>query len=224
MKLDPRFVRQGFADELKRMAQKETGIDFFVEENKMQHRKFLIQLGQAYRAYDPDFWVKKLLASLRPGVYPVVTDCRFKNEAKALKAAGFLIIRLDPGEDVIQARGGKLLDDPSETDLDDYLDFDGTIDTGVNSPTAVAAKVMSAFGPLAREELYGQTYRPGDRVRIIGGLYTKERLTGTILEIKKNQAGMKNGPTDPMAVIRLDSAFGGRLQYEMRPNQLELMK
>ena len=55
-----------------------------------------IMIGSAGRAIDPDVWVKKLLDKVQECSYYdiVVDDVRFLNEAKALRSAGFKIIRL----------------------------------------------------------------------------------------------------------------------------------
>jgi hypothetical protein len=223
-KLHPRFSRCGFADELKRVAARLIGKPddyYFYEENKIRDRQYLINLGQTMRSYDKDFWVNKVLAQLKPGRFFVITDVRFLNEAEALKKAGFLLVRLNPSNETILERGGKLIDDPSETELDNYDAFDGYIDTGIMTPEATAKKIALAFGELPKQELYGQPFRPGDRVRVLGGIYAKGQPEGTVVEVCKNKIRMASGPTLPVIVVRLDAPQAGRVTYELRPNLVE---
>jgi|ERR1051326_8155979 len=223
-KIDPRYKRIGFADELKKLAAGIVGKPedyYFHEDNKVRDRKYLIDLGLTMRRYDADFWVKKVLAKLRPGTFFVVTDVRFINEAEALKKAGFLLVRLSPSNDTILSRGGEILDNESETELDDYDGFDGFIDTGILTPEATARKIATAFGELPKEELYGQPFRPGDRVRVLGGIYAKGQPEGTVTDVYRNQYHMVSGAEMPVVAVRLDNAHAGRVTYELRPNLIE---
>lgn len=71
--------------------------------------------------FGEDFWVERAFASLRPGAAYVFADCRFPNEAKAIRAAGGQVWRVErPGV-------GPITDHPSETSLDDW-DFDLVLD------------------------------------------------------------------------------------------------
>lgn len=55
------------------------------------------------RALDQEVWIRYLLEHLPPG--PVaVDDVRFRNECEALRAAGFLLVRLTAPPDVLVAR------------------------------------------------------------------------------------------------------------------------
>lgn len=91
-------------------------------------RVFLQHLGVAVREYvDPDAWVNAALRQVKPGGRYAITDCRFPNEAAAVKAAGGYVVRVErPGTGPVNAHA-------SETALDDF-DFDailrntGTID------------------------------------------------------------------------------------------------
>ena len=66
-------------------------------------RKLLQELGQGMRAIDADVWVKRLMqrAEKLKRHNIVVTDLRQPNEFKALREAGFFIIRI---ESSIEAR------------------------------------------------------------------------------------------------------------------------
>lgn len=116
-----------FADLLKEVAQTMLNMpfeDFNLQEVKQQYlewlgmtvREFLQKLGTAVRnEIDPDFWVKALFNAYVKNI--IIADVRFPNEAKAVKDAGGLLIRINrPG-----AGAGNHI---SETALDDYKDFD----------------------------------------------------------------------------------------------------
>ncbi|MEU8619948.1 hypothetical protein [Streptomyces sp. NPDC048623] len=86
-------------------------------------RRTLQRLGQAVRDQDERHWLRAALAKVdvaeRWNLPVVVTDCRYENEAEALRARGFLLVRIErpgqhgpAGEDQRQHR--------SETELDDF--------------------------------------------------------------------------------------------------------
>ena len=147
------FNRFAFAAELKIAAAEMINEDenhFFDEANKIRHRKFLIALGGAGRAYDPLYWVNKTLHGIQcmfdiegDDWVPVITDLRFSNEARALREAGFLLVRVNCPDEVRLNRGGIVLDDPSETDLDSWPDWDLVLDSSTASPTELAAIVRN---------------------------------------------------------------------------------
>jgi phosphomevalonate kinase len=90
-------------------------------------RALMIAHGQARRAIDPDYWVKKVIGRLaQPTVYGsglvVIDDLRFWNEADKLKfhrAVLVRVTRMDP-----PAFEAGVDDDPSETDLDEWGAWD----------------------------------------------------------------------------------------------------
>lgn len=61
-------------------------------------RRVLQHLGQAVRDADPDFWVDRLMRKVHAAAgwhLPiVVTDVRYPNEADALRAEGFMLVRI----------------------------------------------------------------------------------------------------------------------------------
>jgi hypothetical protein len=67
-----------------------------------------------------NIWVDTALRNLDPVGKYVITDCRFPNEADAIRSRGGIVLRI--------ARTGvtKANDHPSETSLDNY-DFDGVL-------------------------------------------------------------------------------------------------
>lgn len=74
-------------------------------------RQLMINFGRLYRAIDADYWVKKALRS--PYADIVIDDVRYPNEISILERMGARIIR-------VERPGIELLDDPSETLLDNY--------------------------------------------------------------------------------------------------------
>ncbi|MEV7582223.1 hypothetical protein [Streptomyces erythrochromogenes] len=83
-------------------------------------RRTLQRLGEAVREHDPDYWLRLALDKIRTadrwGLPVVVTDCRYPNEAAALRSAGALLVRVDrPSLD--QHRGAEHI---SETALAGY--------------------------------------------------------------------------------------------------------
>ena len=73
------------------------------------------------RAQDENYWVTQTLAvaSKEPGLW-VISDCRFPNEAAAIRAAGGVLVRIDRPDGPIPSNP----DHPSETGLDDWPSWD----------------------------------------------------------------------------------------------------
>lgn len=61
-------------------------------------RRFLQQLGASARELDPDYWLNIALRSIDAAdtwnMPIVVTDCRYPNEAEALRKRGFLMVEI----------------------------------------------------------------------------------------------------------------------------------
>jgi hypothetical protein len=88
-------------------------------------REFLQKLGQGVRDLDPGFWIRQAVARIESTPGPVVvTDCRYLNEATALKRIGFRIIRVQR-----PPHGGELTGPQhvSETELDHFI-YDAFLD------------------------------------------------------------------------------------------------
>ncbi|MGW1836310.1 deoxynucleotide monophosphate kinase family protein [Streptomyces sp. NPDC002067] len=86
-------------------------------------RRTLQRLGQSVRDQDERHWLRAALAKLdvanRWGLPVVVTDCRYENEAEALRARGALLVRVErPGDH--GPNGAEQRGHPSETELDDF--------------------------------------------------------------------------------------------------------
>lgn len=93
-------------------------------------REFLIHLGSFARFHDSDYWVKESGIDNAVGRI-VIDDVRFPNEVDYLKKLGAKLIRLKRYEKLNIY--GKGLDDPSETSLNDYKDFDYIVEDCVNT-------------------------------------------------------------------------------------------
>ena len=105
-----------------------------IENNKIQYRQGLIDLGNWGRAQSPDYWIQKIIE--QEGEI-VVTDVRIKHEYEMFKSAGALTIRVEADRDVRKKRGGTLIgeDDVTEIDLDNIQDWDFVIDNNKDYET-----------------------------------------------------------------------------------------
>lgn len=128
------FKKISFADKLKEYSKvlvPFTEVDFSVSGKEKPYfptgetpRDFLIKLGQFMRFYDPLFWVKAANIDKAKGAI-VIDDVRFLNEVNYIKDRGGQIIRIERYKKDNPYIGE--LDDPSETELDNYKDFDFTV-------------------------------------------------------------------------------------------------
>jgi len=88
------LISTGFSRKLKEVAK-----DLFPEhfKNNKKPRELLQRLGIALREIDSNVWVNSLLRSLNNPIYEncTVDDCRFLNEADALRNAGFIIVKIE---------------------------------------------------------------------------------------------------------------------------------
>lgn len=143
--LDPTFEIRKFSQKVKQFASLLTGVPEFMFEDQtfkntalgrqwwtindegdepMTVRDMLQKLGtDAIRdGLHPNAWVNALMAEYRWQNW-VVTDCRFPNEAKAVKDNGGVVIRIErPGVGPVNSH-------PSETALDNW-NFDYKIMNG----------------------------------------------------------------------------------------------
>ena len=117
------FVNLSFATYLK-----EDVVAMGFDPEDVYHRKppwmraLLQSYGQARRAQDPDYWLKKLEASVamcKPTTIFIVDDVRFPNEATYIEQMGTLIRLERDGYNNVDT-------DLSETALDDWP-FDHTV-------------------------------------------------------------------------------------------------
>lgn len=137
------FQRKAFADSLKAVTALiagepshlyfgETSKEEFCDTLGMTRREALQKVGVGMRqAIGPDVWVKRLLQGwVDTGLAPtVISDCRFENEAQAIRDLGGIIIQIvRPGAGL----SGNAASHVSENGIDDELiDFvvnnDGTL-------------------------------------------------------------------------------------------------
>ena len=105
-----------------------------IEQNKVQYRQGLIDLGNWGRSQSPDYWLEKIIA--QEGNI-VVTDVRIKHEYKVFRKAGAISIRVEADRALRESRGGKLVgeNDVTEIDLDDIQDWDFLIDNNKDYET-----------------------------------------------------------------------------------------
>lgn len=134
-----RYAHLKFAANLKLMASVLTGGDLedqysddgkekMVDELGMSNGTLQQVLGTILREkLHPDIWIFPVLKFARdnPDTVCVISDCRFQNEAKLIKEAGGVIIRLNRKNRNIGTRDPNHI---SETDLDTYQNFDLVID------------------------------------------------------------------------------------------------
>ena len=109
------------------------GIDTSAPNWKIKHREQLQALGHGMRRFSPDCWVD-ILSKTIDGIEPrlnlvFVDDVRYPNEVAALQQRGLYVVRLQASA----ALRGKRIplinqDNPGESALDNYADFDMVID------------------------------------------------------------------------------------------------
>lgn len=112
--------RIGFADALYKIAREVHGMT-------EKDAPLLQRIGEARRAQDPEYWIKKAFASIKPDTdIAVISDMRYKNEADYITAKGGFTVNITRR----MQNGGQLIatdrpvDHPSEIDLDGYpFDF-----------------------------------------------------------------------------------------------------
>lgn len=94
-------------------------------------RQIMIETGQFYRSINKDFWINKLInkaVALERDII-AVPDVRFKNEIDKLKKHGAMLVRLERDE----AFTGTNIQDASETELDNYKDWDFLLPAAFNT-------------------------------------------------------------------------------------------
>jgi broad-specificity NMP kinase len=114
------FKKVSFADAIKEIATLYFGMT-------TKDRSLLQTIGTKMREVNPDVWVRIVMTKLDYGPYlhVVIDDCRFLNEAKALKERGFVLVRLVGKHKEVTPEQSQHL---SETEQDKIL-ADYTLDT-----------------------------------------------------------------------------------------------
>jgi hypothetical protein len=87
----------------------------------LTYRELLQRFGtEVGRSIDPDLWIKSTFNYMEPESNYIITDVRFKNEAKACLDRGAVLIRIN--------RETKDMEHQSEHDMDDFKDYTHIID------------------------------------------------------------------------------------------------
>lgn len=118
-----------FASELKSIAK--YSFDWNGEKDE-KGRQLLIDLGTSARAYDKDFWIKKVDNHYHNEIMSddcvvIITDCRYLNEANYFPKDRTLKVRIESKRKRENPLNGKQKQDDSETELDHYDGFDYVI-------------------------------------------------------------------------------------------------
>jgi hypothetical protein len=137
------YTRLAFADPVRELALSLDPIIYAVDGGDMSHtpyrlsdvvaqlgwedakqipevRRVLQSAGQGVRDLDPSFWIFELLRKYRAAKPDpiVITDVRYRNEARTLRKRGFRLVRIV--RPVATLASGSAATHASETDLDDY--------------------------------------------------------------------------------------------------------
>lgn len=154
----PILAKKSFAYKLKMTGAFLTGTDsslWFTQEGKnvyldawgMTIGEFQQKLGtEAIRnGLHSNAWIISLFADLNKDSRWVITDMRFKNEAKAVKDNGGILVRIDGDPTNTRTNSKRDLTHPSETDLDDFQDWDVHYkNTGTLADLEVVAQLILA--------------------------------------------------------------------------------
>lgn len=127
LKFYPGDVRK-FADPLYRLMYE---TQEFLGLPKEKDRLFLQLIGTDWgRAKDPNIWVNTLFSTLdlNSDKNIIITDARFLNEFEALKANGFILVKIESSDELRKQRGATLMSHASEVDMDLYTDYDYVIE------------------------------------------------------------------------------------------------
>lgn len=133
-----------FADSLKNICSILTGTNIdeqYTQEGKakenilnMTNGRLQQLIGTKLREIDENIWINPIIEYYKnnPETICIISDCRFKNEAQAIKQNGGILIRINRNipslhTEVLHFKNnGRDVNHISETDLDDY-NFDYTI-------------------------------------------------------------------------------------------------
>ena len=157
--LDPkvRVGRVAYADALKAEVSEITGFRTdYIEENKDRFRALLQVWGTEFRRefHGYDYWIQKMgdiLTSSEPH-YDIlfITDVRFKNEAEYIKEMDgqvLRVVRRSPETYHTLQDMPELDNHATENDMDDYIDYDYTINND-KSPDDLVKSVRDMLATL----------------------------------------------------------------------------
>ena len=125
------FKRIGIGDAIKIEYGKKHNLTYEeIDSNKGKYRTGLIELGNYGRSINPDFWLKKII-DMNTDI--IVPDVRLLHEAEVFKSAGAYLIRVEASFDTRNKRGVITnINDSTETELDNYKEFDYIINNDSN--------------------------------------------------------------------------------------------
>lgn len=123
----PDFKRVGIGDAIKLAYGREYNLSFEeIEKNKHLYREDLIKLGNKGRSIDPDYWLKSII-DMENNV--IVPDVRVEHEAELFRNSGAFLIRVEASYENRSKRAVITnADDPTETALDNYKNWNAVID------------------------------------------------------------------------------------------------
>lgn len=166
IKHSPTFKAKAFAYKLKEivvlltsctiedtMTQK--GKNKFIPEFDMTIGQMLQKIGTDVmrEGFHKNVWINALMMEIdkAPGDY-VITDCRFMNEAMAIKDAGGYIWRIERPINPIRNNSTRDMTHPSECEMDDYDGFDMVINNDTDL-VKLESKVIYALNDVLRAEI-----------------------------------------------------------------------
>ncbi len=126
-KILPDFKLAPIADAIKIEFSQKKNLTFNeIERNKPLYRADLISFSNEKRSKDPNCWIKKVL-SYEDNL--IVSDVRLQHEIKTFEKLGAVKIRIESAREE-RAKRGRLVkeDDFTETDLDNYKNWDYIIE------------------------------------------------------------------------------------------------
>ena len=135
----PDLKRTAFADKLKEVVAILTNIDvklLHTQDGKnilnplfnMTYGVMLQQIGTNHlRNFDDNIWIKSTYSNMLDNTNYVITDLRFKNEARYIKDNGGFLFKIEGDPVKIRANSNRDLNHQSEIDLDDWTEWDEII-------------------------------------------------------------------------------------------------
>lgn len=108
-------------------------------------------IGEGIRKINYDVWVLAALSHVRPEDNVIVSDVRYKNEAEYIRKLGGYLIRIEGDPALIRKNSTRNLNHQSEIDLDDYTEWnftinnDTTLDELKNKVQFILLKLMVGY-------------------------------------------------------------------------------
>jgi len=134
------FEKFSLADEVREIARK-LGYDVR-KPYSQQVREVLQIIGMTGRMLCEDIWIRKLLEKIGNKQKIVIDDIRFKNEVKALKEHGFLIVKLECPEEVLKERLGEGYVDPMHPSEIEVFEIKADIVFNCTKPVEEIADIL----------------------------------------------------------------------------------